>query len=165
MYKRLFKGDHTHLAQSLNNLASLYQAQGKLSAAEPLCKEALEMKKRLFKGDHARLALSLNNLAGLYHAQGKLSAAEPLCKDALAMYKRLTTTYAQQKAEGETLTLASSLPLTRDAYLSVSRLRAADARSAYDPATAYPAVWATKGTVARVFEQRHLRARAAAVDP
>jgi tetratricopeptide (TPR) repeat protein len=79
------------LATSLNNLAVLYDNQGKYSEAEPLYLDALEMRKRLFTGDHPDVATSLNNLAGLYYNQGKYSEAEPLYLDALEMIKRLFT--------------------------------------------------------------------------
>jgi CHAT domain-containing protein/tetratricopeptide (TPR) repeat protein len=165
MYKRLFKDDHPSVARSLSNLALLYQAQGKLAEAEPLFKDALAMRRRLFKGDHPDVALSLNNLAALYRDQARLAEAEPLCKDALAMGKRLMLVYAKQKSEGEALTFTSSQPLTRDTFLSVARARIADTARPYDPAIAYPAVWGTKGMVARVYERRQLQARAAAADP
>ena len=88
----LSKGqDNPQLAGSLNNLVSLYYDQGKLVDAEPLLKDALEMRKRLSKGqDHPELATSLNNLALLYRDQGKLGDAELLLKDALEMNKRLS---------------------------------------------------------------------------
>jgi tetratricopeptide (TPR) repeat protein len=76
------------LATSLNNLALLYNSQGKYSEAEPLYVDALEMTKRLFTGDHPDVATSLNNLALLYNSQGKYSEAEPLYVDALAMSER-----------------------------------------------------------------------------
>jgi tetratricopeptide (TPR) repeat protein len=79
------------LATSLNNLAVLYDNQGKYSEAEPLYLDALEMRKRLFTGDHPDVATSLNNLAGLYYNQGKYSEAEPLYLDALEMRKQLFT--------------------------------------------------------------------------
>ena len=79
------------LATSLNNLASLYNSQGKYSEAEPLYLDALEMRKRLFTGDYPDVASSLNNLAVLYRNQGKYSEAEPLYLDALEMTKRLFT--------------------------------------------------------------------------
>jgi tetratricopeptide (TPR) repeat protein len=79
------------LATSLNNLAVLYDNQGKYSEAEPLYLDALEMRKQLFTGDHPDVASSLNNLALLYHNQGKYSEAEPLYLDALEMTKRLFT--------------------------------------------------------------------------
>jgi tetratricopeptide (TPR) repeat protein len=79
------------LATSLNNLAVLYDNQGKYSEAEPLLLDALEMRKQLFTGDHPDVATSLNNLASLYKSQGKYSEAEPLYLDALEMRKRLFT--------------------------------------------------------------------------
>ncbi len=47
---------HPNLATAMNNLASLYRAQGKLAEAEPLFREALAMLKRLFQGDHVDMA-------------------------------------------------------------------------------------------------------------
>ena len=89
MHKRLCKGeDHPELARSLVNLAALYHVQGKLGDAEPLSKDALDMRTSgLFKGqDHPHLASSLNNLANaMYWDQGKLADAEPLYKEALDM--------------------------------------------------------------------------------
>ncbi|MDB9521957.1 tetratricopeptide repeat protein [Dolichospermum circinale CS-1225] len=79
------------LANSLNNLASLYDNQGKYSEAEPLLLDALEMRKRLFTNDHPDVASSLNNLAILYKNQGKYSKAEFLYLEALEMRRRLFT--------------------------------------------------------------------------
>jgi tetratricopeptide (TPR) repeat protein len=88
--RKIYPNDYDRLATSINNLAGSYNAQGKLSAAEPLYEEALSMYRRLFGDrDHDNLAGSINNLALLYRAQGKYSAAEPLCEEALAMYRRL----------------------------------------------------------------------------
>jgi CHAT domain-containing protein len=88
--RSIYPGDHNSLAASINNLAGLYESQGKYSAAEPLYEEALAMRRRLFADrDHDSLATSINNLAGLYRAQGKYSAAEPLYEEALAMCRRL----------------------------------------------------------------------------
>ncbi len=167
MYRRLSKvRDYPEVSYTLNNLALLYQLQGKWSDAEPLYKEVVARGKRLFQDrDHPDVANSLNNLATLYQAQGKLADAEATSRDALAMYRRMTVAYAKQKGEGETLTLIQAQPYTRDVYLSVARTRSADPAAAYDPATAYPIVWSAKGSVARVFEQRQLQARAAATDP
>jgi CHAT domain-containing protein/Tfp pilus assembly protein PilF len=81
---------HERLADVLNGLAFLLQAQGKFAGAEPHFREALEMRKRLFpKQDHPDVATSLNNLAALLEARGKPSDAEPLFREALDMRKRL----------------------------------------------------------------------------
>jgi CHAT domain-containing protein/tetratricopeptide (TPR) repeat protein len=64
-------------------------AQGKLTEAEPLFRDALAMRKRLFKGDHPSLAGSLNDLGALLEAQGRLVEAEPYLQHALAVRRRL----------------------------------------------------------------------------
>jgi CHAT domain-containing protein len=92
--RRLYPKDeypegHEILATSLNNVAVLLQAQGKLAEAERISRDALIMSKRVFKGDHAGVAMSLNTLALALAAQGKLADAEPLYRDALAMTRRL----------------------------------------------------------------------------
>jgi tetratricopeptide (TPR) repeat protein len=96
------------LATSLNNLAFLYDNQGKYSEAEPLLLDALEMRKQLFTGDHPDVATSLNNLAFLYNNQGRYSEAEPLYLDALEMRRRLFT--------GDHPDVASSLNNLADLY-------------------------------------------------
>nr|MDZ7998546.1 tetratricopeptide repeat protein [Aulosira sp. DedVER01a] len=77
------------LATSLNNLAELYESQGKYSQAEPLYIQALDLRRRLLGKEHPDVASSLNNLAGLYRSQGKYSQAEPLYIQALDLRRRL----------------------------------------------------------------------------
>ena len=77
------------LAASLNNLALLYNSQGRYSEAEPLYLQALELRKHLLGEDHPDVATSLNNLAGLYYSQGRYDQAEPLLVQALELSKRL----------------------------------------------------------------------------
>jgi tetratricopeptide (TPR) repeat protein len=76
------------LATSLNNLAVLYESQGRYNQAEPLLEQALELKKRLLGEDHPDVATTLNNLAGLYESQGRYNQAEPLLEQALQLTKR-----------------------------------------------------------------------------
>ncbi|MEL6780562.1 MAG: tetratricopeptide repeat protein, partial [Cyanobacteria bacterium J06597_16] len=66
----------------------LYKSQGRYSEAEPLYREALEMRKRLLGDEHPDVASSLNNLAALYYNQGRYSDAEPLLIDALALFEQ-----------------------------------------------------------------------------
>ena len=70
-------------AAAINNLASLYNAQGRYDAAEPLYKQAMEICRVALGEEHADFATSLNNLALLYKAQGRYEAAEPLYKQAM----------------------------------------------------------------------------------
>ncbi|MCW6036772.1 tetratricopeptide repeat protein [Spirulina subsalsa FACHB-351] len=80
---------HPDVANSLNNLAFLYEAQGRYSEAEPLYLQALESRKRLWGTEHPDVATSLNNLAGLYSSQGRYSEAESLYLQALEIRKHL----------------------------------------------------------------------------
>ena len=74
---------------SLNNLASLYQAQKDYARAEPLFKQALEMRKRVLGPQHPDYSLSLNSLANLYYSRGDFSHAEPLFQEALAIRQQV----------------------------------------------------------------------------
>jgi tetratricopeptide (TPR) repeat protein len=114
MTKRLFTGDHPDVADSLNNLALLYDSQGRYSEAEPLLFDALEMRKRLFTGDHPDVASSLNNLALLYNSQGKYSEAEPLYLDALAMFERV-----QGTNHPNTITVRNNLQILQQQLIPV----------------------------------------------
>ncbi|WP_445253324.1 tetratricopeptide repeat protein [Nodularia sp. LEGE 04288] len=82
-------GLETDLATSLNNLALLYESQGRYDQAEPLYLQALELRKRLLGDNHPLVASSLNNLALLYNSQGRYDQAEPLYLQALELRKRL----------------------------------------------------------------------------
>jgi CHAT domain-containing protein/Flp pilus assembly protein TadD len=70
---------------SLNNLALLYQEQGRYADAEPLYKRSLAIRQKTLGPDHPDVATSLNNLAWLYKDQGRYADAEPLYKRSLAI--------------------------------------------------------------------------------
>ena len=65
--------DHAIVGQSLNNLAALYEDQGKYSEAEPLYRRALAIGERAFGLDHPDVAQTLNNLALLYRTKGNIA--------------------------------------------------------------------------------------------
>ncbi len=77
------------LAYTLNNLAFLYNNQGRYSEAEPLYQQALAIRRRLLGEEHPDVATSLNDLAYLYYNQGRYAEAEPLLQQALAIRRRL----------------------------------------------------------------------------
>jgi CHAT domain-containing protein len=149
---------HPLLARSLNNLGLLHEAQGSYGKAEPLLARALTMYESLFPPahfpqGHPDLALSINNLAGLHQGQGSYGKAEPLLARALRMYGSSAAALAASAPEATALNYLSSLPRTRDAYLSVTRhLPNADS---------YLAVWQSKAALSRIYEQRHLAVLAA----
>jgi len=96
----IFEGDnYPNVTENLNNLAKLYQSQGRYAKAEPLHLQALELRKRLLGENHPDVATSLNNLAFLYQSQGKYQEAESLYLQSLELIKRLLTQVAGYEKE------------------------------------------------------------------
>jgi Flp pilus assembly protein TadD len=62
----------------VNNLATLYEDQGKRREAERLYRRALAITEQSLGPDHPDRATFLNNLAKFYQLEGKLAEAEPL---------------------------------------------------------------------------------------
>jgi tetratricopeptide (TPR) repeat protein len=81
----LWGKNHPNVAISCNNLAGLYESQGRYSEAEPLYLEAVAIDRQALPPYHPFLATHLNNLAGLYESQGRYSEAEPLYLEAVAI--------------------------------------------------------------------------------
>src|SRR5262249_30712138 len=74
-------------ATSINNLASLYNAQGRYAEAEPLYKRALAIGEKALGPEHPTVALSLNNLAALYNVQGRYAEALDPIRRAAAIHR------------------------------------------------------------------------------
>ena len=75
-------GEHDpRFAATLNNLALLYQAQGRYDEAEPLLKRSHAIWEKALGPGHPHVATSLNNLAALYQAQGRKEDAERLLRE------------------------------------------------------------------------------------
>lgn len=161
MRRRLYpKQDHPHLANCLNNLAHHLLTRGELSDAEALFREALDMVRRLYpEQDHPQVAGGMINLATALNAMERQEEAGKLLLEAERVYRRLLTGFADRMAEGESLTFATTLPLARDAYLS----NAFAIKS--KPVGVYAELFADRGVLTRIYEQRHLLARATATDP
>ncbi len=83
------KENSLKLSLYLNNLALLYESQGRYEEAEPLYKQALSLRQELLGERHPDVASSLNNLAALYYWQGRCEEAEPLYKQALSLRQEL----------------------------------------------------------------------------
>jgi tetratricopeptide (TPR) repeat protein len=88
--RAIFYSPNQELAISLNNLASLYQSQGRWAEAEDLFQESLNIYREL-PGEEAKINLvsTLNNLGGLYITQGKWQEAESLYQEAIGICDRL----------------------------------------------------------------------------
>ena len=91
--------EHPDTLLSANNLAGLFQDQGRLAEAEPLFKRALEARERVLGKEHPETLLGVNNLAALFQAQGRLAEAEPLYKRALEARERVLGPGASRYAD------------------------------------------------------------------
>jgi CHAT domain-containing protein/Tfp pilus assembly protein PilF len=150
-----FRDGHPDLAISLNNLGALLQIRGELAQAEPYYRQCLAMRQKLypkarFPDGHLYLAGSLDNLGALLAAQGEPAQAQLYYRQALAMYQQLGSALLAGSAEAEGLNYLAQLPLTRDAYLSVTR----DLADQGEPA--YRVLWQVKGAVAGMLQKRRL---------
>jgi tetratricopeptide (TPR) repeat protein/CHAT domain-containing protein len=118
--RNVFPSPNNDLATSLNNLALLYESQGRWGEAEPLYDEALKIYRELFgKKPNNYLATSLNNLAELYKSQGRWGEAEPLYDEALKIRRKLFGKNANND-------LAASLNNLAELYQSQGRWREAE---------------------------------------
>ena len=73
--KRVLGDDHPDTLRSMNNLASLYNRQGRYDAAEPLYLETLETQKRVLGDDHRDTTSTLYNLACMEALRGDRAKA------------------------------------------------------------------------------------------
>jgi CHAT domain-containing protein/tetratricopeptide (TPR) repeat protein len=150
-----YPAGHPDLANSLNSLGMLLRARGQPAAAEPLLRQALEMRRNLYPpgrypAGHPDLAQALNSLGALLQDRGELVAAEPFLREAVRVQQRLTDVLLAGSSEAQALNYLAALPLTRDAYLSVTRQLPDTEGSAYE------AVWHGKGALAWWLGQRRL---------
>jgi tetratricopeptide (TPR) repeat protein len=76
------------LATVLNNLASVYGAQGLLEQAKPLYERSLEIREQNLPPDHPDIASGLNELAILYYSEGDYEKVETLFQRSLAMLEK-----------------------------------------------------------------------------
>jgi CHAT domain-containing protein/tetratricopeptide (TPR) repeat protein len=159
MYERLYPrarypNGHISLALCLNNLGTLLQDQGDYARARGYYERALAMFKQLYPGTtslpgHPRLAKCLNNLGSLRHAQGDYGAALGHLKQALSMRQAWADLFLAAASEAEGISQAASLPLTRDALLSVTRHLPGTEE------TTYRLVWRTRAAITQLLARRH----------
>ena len=84
-YRNAIGETHHDYAQSLHNLAVLYESTGDYAKAEPLFVQTREIYKNTLGETHPDYAMNLANLALLYHAIDDYAKAEPLYHKALSM--------------------------------------------------------------------------------
>jgi CHAT domain-containing protein/uncharacterized protein HemY len=155
---------HPHLALSLNNLGGLVQVRGEYGRAQAYLEQALAMRQRLYPAStypagHPDLARSLSNLGHLLQARGECGQAQPYCEQALAMQQSLADRLVESFAFAEAAQYIATLPLRRDALLSVT----AHTRSADD--ALYSRLWTGRSALRRLLERRHQSLQAVADRP
>ena len=67
----------------------IYTFRGKYDAAEPLCRETLQLREKVLGKEHPQTLTSMNNLAGLFNSQGRYDAAEPLYRETLQLTEKV----------------------------------------------------------------------------
>lgn len=92
------------MAQSLNNLANLYQDQRRYAEALPLYQRSLAIREQGLGPMHPDVAIVLHHRASLYQAQGQYAEALPLYERAVKINERAmpdhpnTATYLEHLA-------------------------------------------------------------------
>lgn len=109
--------------------------------AEPLYRQALEIRKKVLGENHPDTAGSLHNLAFLYESLGSYAKAGPLCREALQIYEKHFANTLQVQSEQQQLALAESLRFSLDAYATIA------AEAKVRPADVYRHVLAWKGAI------------------
>ena len=87
--KKIFGEDHTDVASSYNNLASVYCTLGKYNQAKELHEKALVIWGKINGEDHVDVARSYNNLASVYSSMGEYNQAKELYEKALVIWKKI----------------------------------------------------------------------------
>jgi len=77
----------------LMDIGNLYYSNGCYREAEPLFKQALEIRRKIYGEYHPDVAKSLNNLAVLYSEEGRYAQAEPLHKQSLEIRRKIYGEY------------------------------------------------------------------------
>ena len=88
MRRKVLAGDHPDIAQSLNDLASVLDAQGHPGEAEPMYREALAMRRKLLGNEHPDTIESMAGLAALLQERGNLVDAEALARECLSLREK-----------------------------------------------------------------------------
>ncbi len=86
---QMYGPNHSQTAISMNNLAAIYQGQGRLPEAEELYKQAMTIWEKSVGKNSYEVASCMNNLADVYSAQRNYKDSENLFKSALAILEKL----------------------------------------------------------------------------
>jgi tetratricopeptide (TPR) repeat protein len=84
-----YESDDPRIALALQNLASLYEAQGKFKEAETALRRALAIYERAYSRNHPSSATTLQSLSGFYLRTEKYSDAEKYQREALTIFEAI----------------------------------------------------------------------------
>ncbi len=117
IYGKLYGGESTELADTLDGEAELYTSLDDYAHAEPLLVKSLELRQKFLPPDSPDIAQSKNDLGEVYTATGAFDKAEPLLLDASAIRK---------KAGAETPEVAQSMQAIGALYGKTGRVKQAE---------------------------------------
>ncbi len=127
--ERALGANHRDVAESLHNLAGLYEAVGAYARAEPLYQRALSIKENALAADHRDtigealslhdVALSLHNLATLEAAEQRYQSAISFLQKGLAIEDRQIQDIFTFTTEEQKLTFIESISGTYIYFLSL----------------------------------------------
>jgi tetratricopeptide (TPR) repeat protein len=86
--EKVLGAEHPQVAQSLTNLAALYDGKGDLANAERMYRRALTIYGKAFGPEHPEVAMSLINLGRVYQIKGDYLKAEEMCQRALPILEK-----------------------------------------------------------------------------
>jgi tetratricopeptide (TPR) repeat protein len=111
--------EHPDIANTLNNLAEIYFAQGKYIEAEKYYSSALSMRIKSLGENHPDVALSLNNLATLYTATQRPNQAFTYRIQASEINDKLISNVFAFSSENDRLAFIDKIRNNFDLFLSL----------------------------------------------
>ncbi|KJV89685.1 tetratricopeptide repeat protein [Rickettsia bellii] len=108
IFQKLYQGNHSDIAKSLNNIGVAYNNLGDIFKGLKYLRKALKMNQALYQGNHPAIANSLNNIGAAYNTLGDIAKGLEYYEKALKMNQTLY--------QGNNLYIAISLNNVGEAY-------------------------------------------------
>ena len=105
------------------NLAAVYMKEGKFVQAEPLLREALEIRKTVLGKQHPEYAVSLSELAAIYRAMDEPQRGGSLAREAVHLARQQLDRNAEFQSERQQLASRIHLWYVLDNYLDIAGRR------------------------------------------
>ena len=87
--RRVLGPEHPDTLSTMNNLAALYEVEGKYTQAEAMDTQIIEIRRRVLGPEHPDTLRSMMNLAFVYSDEGKYAQAEALQSPTLVTMRRV----------------------------------------------------------------------------